>query len=212
MDWRVNPHNDKPKQNLHRKAWQFSYWGDTAEQDTSLNQMFEVNPSQGIYPLTKTQVGQKVWLVDFQGQNGKKRLAKMGLFPGQQLEIISSRSSGSMLVAVQEDRIGIGAGMADKILVSNEPVNVSPQDSDDTKTYLRELPVGSMGCVVGYDQARRGYKGKLLSMGLTPGTPFKVVRVAPLGDPIEIELRGFHLSLRKYEADALVVEPLDSEE
>jgi ferrous iron transport protein A len=43
-------------------------------------------------------------------------------------------------------------------------------------------------------------------MGLTPGIEFVVTRHAPLGDPTEIEVRGFHLSLRKDEADALLVE------
>jgi len=43
-------------------------------------------------------------------------------------------------------------------------------------------------------------------MGLIKGTEFTVNRVAPLGDPVEINLRGFSLSLRKDEATALIVE------
>lgn len=46
---------------------------------------------------------------------------------------------------------------------------------------------------------------RLMMLGLTPGTPFTVVRVAPLGDPIEIKLRGFNLSLRREEALGLWV-------
>jgi len=45
-----------------------------------------------------------------------------------------------------------------------------------------------------------------LAMGLTPGTPFKVTRVAPLGDPVEIAVRGFKLTLRRDEAAAVRVE------
>jgi ferrous iron transport protein A len=55
----------------------------------------------------------------------------------------------------------------------------------------------------------RGYKRKLLAMGLTPGTEIVVTRHAPLGDPTEIEVRGFRLSLRKGEADALQIVPVD---
>ena len=44
-------------------------------------------------------------------------------------------------------------------------------------------------------------------MGLTKATQFTIVRRAPLGDPIEIRVRGFSLSLRKAEADALLVQP-----
>jgi ferrous iron transport protein A len=43
-------------------------------------------------------------------------------------------------------------------------------------------------------------------MGLTPGTEFTVTRYAPMGDPVEIEVRGFALSVRKDEATMLLVE------
>ena len=46
---------------------------------------------------------------------------------------------------------------------------------------------------------------RLMMMGLIPGTSFTVVRVAPLGDPIEIKVRGFNLSLRREEALGLWV-------
>lgn len=48
--------------------------------------------------------------------------------------------------------------------------------------------------------------GRLMEMGLLPGTPVKVVRFAPMGDPMEILLRGYHLSLRRDEAADIVVE------
>lgn len=70
---------------------------------------------------------------------------------------------------------------------------------------LKELPAGASGVVEGFAKADPVYRDKLLSMGLTKGTAFEVVRVAPLGDPVEIRLRGFSLSLRKDEADALLV-------
>lgn len=50
------------------------------------------------------------------------------------------------------------------------------------------------------------YRARLMAMGLTPGTPFRVQRLAPLGDPVEIEVRGFSLSLRRTEADVIEVE------
>jgi len=43
-------------------------------------------------------------------------------------------------------------------------------------------------------------------MGLTPGVEFDVIRMAPLGDPMQINVRGFHLSLRKSEAKTILVE------
>ena len=47
---------------------------------------------------------------------------------------------------------------------------------------------------------------RLMEMGLLPGTPIQVVRFAPLRDPIEITLRGYHLSLRRAEAAGIIVE------
>lgn len=46
---------------------------------------------------------------------------------------------------------------------------------------------------------------RLLEMGLTEGQPIEIVRVAPLGDPIEIRVRGYELSLRKQEARWITV-------
>ncbi|ODR95264.1 iron transporter FeoA [Methyloceanibacter stevinii] len=71
---------------------------------------------------------------------------------------------------------------------------------------LRGLSVGDRASVIGFNEGAQHYRQKLLAMGLTPGTEISVVRVAPLGDPVEIKVRGFSLSLRKHEADALKIE------
>ncbi|NLA78847.1 MAG: ferrous iron transport protein A [Erysipelothrix sp.] len=47
---------------------------------------------------------------------------------------------------------------------------------------------------------------RIIDMGVTIGTPIKVIKQAPLGDPIEIFLRGYHLTLRKNEAKEIFVE------
>jgi ferrous iron transport protein A len=73
---------------------------------------------------------------------------------------------------------------------------------------LKEIAPGGRGVVLGYANSDSSYRDKLLSMGLTKGTEFTVLRIAPLGDPVEIEIRGFRLSLRKNEADALLVRRL----
>jgi len=60
--------------------------------------------------------------------------------------------------------------------------------------------------VVGFGEGGKAYRKKLLSMGLTPGAEFSVTRYAPMGDPVEIQVRGYSLSLRKEEAEALLIE------
>lgn len=77
------------------------------------------------------------------------------------------------------------------------------------KKQLGDLAVGAIARVIGYEKTARGYKNKLLAMGLTPGTEFTVTRHAPLGDPVEILVRGFKLSLRKDEAKTLFVEEVE---
>lgn len=76
---------------------------------------------------------------------------------------------------------------------------------DPPEVKLATVPIGSKLRVIGYEPTARDYKRKLLAMGLTPGVDILVKRHAPLGDPTEIEVRGFALSLRKDEANALRV-------
>lgn len=73
---------------------------------------------------------------------------------------------------------------------------------------LKALAVGDSGKILGFDKAGKAYRKRLLAMGLTPGTEFKVTRFAPLGDPVELKLRGFALTLRRDEASMLLIEKL----
>ncbi|MCU0772012.1 MAG: ferrous iron transport protein A [Verrucomicrobia bacterium] len=69
---------------------------------------------------------------------------------------------------------------------------------------LTELALGQTAAVAQIklppaDQAR------LMEMGVLTGTPVELVRFAPLGDPVEIKVRGYNLSLRRHEADLILV-------
>lgn len=68
---------------------------------------------------------------------------------------------------------------------------------------LKDLKIGDTARLVGYDPCSPAYRMKLLSMGLTKGVEFELTKIAPLGDPVEIKLRGYALSLRKDEASVL---------
>jgi ferrous iron transport protein A len=66
-------------------------------------------------------------------------------------------------------------------------------------TTLANLPIGShskVARIAGDDEVSI----RLMEMGLTPGVELRLVGVAPLGDPLELELRGYRLSLRRSEA------------
>jgi len=70
---------------------------------------------------------------------------------------------------------------------------------------LSDLPVGASAVVRGYPKVGSAFL-RLREMGLLPGTTVTLVRAAPMGDPLEIKVRGYHLTLRKSEADHVVVE------
>jgi Fe2+ transport system protein FeoA len=71
---------------------------------------------------------------------------------------------------------------------------------------LAEMKVGHKGRITQLIAGEPVYRQRLIAMGLIPGTEFLVARIAPLGDPVEIIVRGFALSLRKHEAKLLQIE------
>lgn len=71
---------------------------------------------------------------------------------------------------------------------------------------LSEMLVGQIGKIVKIHPQKSFYRQRLISLGLLPGTEFRIMRIAPLGDPVEIAIRGFALILRKNEANILDVE------
>ena len=72
---------------------------------------------------------------------------------------------------------------------------------------LTALPVGA-AAIVAEIKVPPEHRSRLLEMGVLVGTPIELVRFAPLGDPVEIKVRGYHLTLRKHEADLIFVQPL----
>ena len=71
---------------------------------------------------------------------------------------------------------------------------------------LTALPVGAAATVAEI-KVPPEHRSRLLEMGLLVGTPVELVRFAPLGDPVEIKVRGYHLTLRKSEAEQILVKP-----
>jgi len=74
-----------------------------------------------------------------------------------------------------------------------------------TSTKLSDLCPG-MNARIAFVSGRGAIRKRLMEMGLTSDARLEVIRVAPLGDPVEIKVRGYHLSLRKSEAEHIEVE------
>lgn len=70
---------------------------------------------------------------------------------------------------------------------------------------LRDLKTGQSGRIL-KNNTSGALKQRFMDMGLTKGVLVKVLKIAPLGDPIEIEIRGYNLSIRKNDAQKIEIE------
>ncbi len=70
---------------------------------------------------------------------------------------------------------------------------------------LREVPCGNTA-IVKKLEGEGAVKRRIMDMGITKGTSVMVRKKAPLGDPIEVTVRGYELSVRKSDADTIMVE------
>ncbi len=105
------------------------------------------------------------------------------------------------LIEIVEKELPDLSKRLDAISKEEEPMGSSEK-------RLSELGIGERGRIkkILGDPA---FKKRLLNMGGVPGTEIKVEKVAPLGDPIDVVLKGYHLSLRKEEAGNIIVEVVE---
>ncbi len=140
-------------------------------------------------------------------------LAEHGVRPGAALAVMAATDE-SLLVQLGNKTISLARALAEAVQVDTEATATQPISEKEQEMQaqtsikqvsLDKLSAGQQGVVV-----RVGGKGpakrRMMDMGLVPGSKVKVVRVAPLGDPIEFEVKGYNLSLRKSEARAITVE------
>jgi len=182
-------------------------------------------PALSLLLLTALSAGQRGHLVRCDVSDAALTfLSEQGIRPGATLEVLAT-AEDSLLVQVREAHVSLARTLAEKIQVElentrGENVGDIPQRPTSKKEELKmkpgseartvqvplhELSVGQRGVVVrvgGKGPARR----RMMDMGLVPGTEVKVVRLAPLGDPVEFEVKGYSLSLRKSEARSITVE------
>ena len=70
---------------------------------------------------------------------------------------------------------------------------------------LNGIPVGGV-CTVTKLNGTGKLRRRIMDMGITKGVEIKVVKIAPLGDPMELNVRGYELSIRKSEAESIEVQ------
>lgn len=130
-------------------------------------------------------------------------LSNLGLAAGETIEVVT-KTKNSAIIIVKGSRLAFDASILDKI-------DLAPAEEDQKKIPLSELPVGHSAIVTDIFSANET-KRRLMDMGITKRTRVLLRKVAPLGDPLEISLRGYELTLRKSEAQMISVVMLDEKE
>ena len=164
--------------------------------------------------LHKAKQGEKLIVKEFDaGRKMQLRISSMGLKVGDMIEIVSSGFGGQVVIAAGENRLVLGEGMAEKIRVQPfDPVKIQSPDSHresgniiEPPLLLSQMKTGQQGVirkVAGEGVLRR----RLLEMGINRGSTIYVEKYAPLKDPIELVIKGYHISLRVHEAVNIFVE------
>ena len=180
------------------------------------------------YALTSLTVGQSGYcLLEGVETNVREFLAQSGLRPGQEFTL-AGKTEGLLLLQVGQAHLSLSTAIAQNIQVikarpenqSNDeyrPIEqeIKPQKENNvtnqsdtaavTQISLDKLKIGQRGMVVKVS-GKGPVKQRLMDMGLVPGSTVEVVRVAPLGDPVELRLKGYNLSVRRNEAKSILVE------
>lgn len=182
-------------------------------------------PERLLHPLTALSAGQRGHVVRCEVDEAVRAfLDERGIRPGASLTVMAT-AEDSLLVQVGEAHVSLARALAGDIWVDvgeeenrtaadkSLPVR-SEKEKTETETKIKrpveqmplhKLSAGERGVVVrvgGQGPIRR----RMMDMGLVTGAEVKVVRVAPMGDPVEFEVKGYNLSLRKSEARNVIVE------
>ena len=148
-------------------------------------------------PLTEIENGHSVRIQCLKGEAGAcQRLREMGFCESAVVHKIAD--SGALICQVCDAKLVISKDLAQNIIVKDVC------HMNENHMLLSQMSIGQKGTIIDFviegDDCER-----IEEMGVTPGEKVEVVRYAPLGDPIEIKIRGYSLSLRKKEADLIKV-------
>lgn len=164
-----------------------------------------------LVPLCKAKPGEKLIVKELEaGKNMQLRISSMGLKIGDLVEVVSNGFGGQVVIAVGENRLVIGTGMAQKIWVQPHGLRQTQgapgkERADSEFMELSQMKAGQEGTIVRVSGAT-SLRRRLLEMGINRGTTIYVEKYAPLRDPLELVVKGYHISLRVEEAANILVE------
>ncbi|MBN1300723.1 MAG: ferrous iron transport protein A [Melioribacteraceae bacterium] len=151
--------------------------------------------------LTYCEEGFSVVIKDLNaGIGALQNLNNLGLNIGDTIKLLeNSRQEGPLSVEFNSREIRIGRELAGKILIETESPVIVTLDQVKVGDIVEVTKMNSAGDI----------RYRLLDMGLVRGVKLKVIRFAPLGDPIEVKINEFMLSLRLEEARSIEVKILE---
>lgn len=128
----------------------------------------------------------------------KKHLQNLGVLIGSKIIVINRSGSNSILL-LKNNRIAVNRELLSRIVVKKS------EFTEESWTSLDQLATGESGVVVSI-HGKGAVKRRLMDMGVTKNVRVTLRKLAPLGDPLEITLRGYELTLRKEEASLIFVQ------
>jgi Fur family transcriptional regulator, ferric uptake regulator len=159
--------------------------------------------------LIAARQGERLVIEEITGGSGARmRLITMGLRPGDVIDVITNLSDGQIVVALEGKRYALGRGLAQKVMVKpfvkEQSGGAGTGDPHKETLPMSRMKEGQVGTIVktgGESLLRR----RLLEMGLLKGVDVYIEKYAPLKDPIELIVKGYHVSLRVEEAANIMV-------
>ena len=124
------------------------------------------------------------------------KLKELGFIKDKSISLVSFKGENA-IIKLENARLALSADYLRQIFVKTER-------SEEKIIGLSQLKIGETGAVRLIDAAGE-IKRRLMDMGITRGTSIYVQKLAPLGDPMELHLRGYALSLRKADAQKIKV-------
>ncbi|NLA50258.1 MAG: hypothetical protein GX876_12465 [Bacteroidales bacterium] len=156
--------------------------------------------------LSSLQVGQSAQVIRFTCDDAiRKFLTSEGIRQGEWVKILAVGSKSDLLLGSDNKQVHVSSDLADSIMVTGSlQEHHTGKDKPMKAIPLSKLAIGQKGKI-----EKINFKGalrqRLLAMGLVTGETILVKRIAPLGDPVDFVIKGYELSLRKSEAEDVLV-------
>ncbi|MDC0814611.1 ferrous iron transport protein A [Lactococcus petauri] len=146
--------------------------------------------------LNTARIGQIYYVNKILKSEHAGKLRELGFAPDTEVVLISMDGENALL-KIGQTRLALSSFYLNTILIKDE-------QSNEELIPLSSLNIGQSG-VVRLLEGESEIKRRLMDMGITRGTSIAVHKLAPLGDPMELHLRGYSLSLRKRDAEKIKI-------